>query len=816
MNGWGQSAFIRGSVTSTSGEMLPFASIYIQGTTKGTTSNADGEYFLEVAPGSYNIVYQYIGYKSQIKGMVVPPEGLKFDIALEEDVLELKAVEVFANREDPAYAIIRKAQEMRKSYLERVAAYQCRAYIKGSFKLVETPQKIFGEEVGDMGGMLDTAGQGYIYLSESVSDVYYKAPGQKKEVMISSIVSGDPQGFSFNNASGMDFNFYENTIRFSRALVSPIANNAFDFYKYRLEGVIFDSDGRMVNKISVIPRVKESAAFEGTIYITEDLWNIHDIDLFITSRALKQPLIDTLRIKQIFVPIDSKSGEVWTLFHQQLRVKVGLFGFNSDGDFSAVFSNYKIDPEFPEGLFNKEILVVEEGANERDSQYWASIRPIPLTESELKDYTKKDSLRIKWESPEYLDSVDRENNKFNITALLTGYSHQNSLSRTNWRISPPILSIYFNPVHGYKGTSGLTWNRYLDEKRSRELTLKSFFTYGLAERILNPDLSIGYNWDPIRNQNLLIGWSRGLVSFDPAVPIIPMVAALYSNYAKEHYLKLYREQKLYFQYTGDVRDGLRLKLDSRWSKRNGVNVKTDFSILDFDQAYSSNMPLDLPVSEFDPDEQIINRIELSWRPGMRYWVFPDRRVPIGSRFPLFTVAYERAIPISEKGADWERWQFSVQRRGIRLGNWGYSDAIIRGGMFTREKRVGWPDRFHFNGNEVLWVSGAKYLNGFLMLPYFENSDTDAYGTIHFEHHFNGLLMDRVPLINKLGWKTVVGYSRLQQENGRHWNEVLIGLEHIGISLYRGVRVNIVGAWGSDNQLDWGFRFSLVNFLGVQL
>ena len=41
--------------------------IYIKNTTYGVSSNAFGEYFIELKPGKYTIVYSYIGYQSKEK-----------------------------------------------------------------------------------------------------------------------------------------------------------------------------------------------------------------------------------------------------------------------------------------------------------------------------------------------------------------------------------------------------------------------------------------------------------------------------------------------------------------------------------------------------------------------------------------------------------------------------------------------------------------------------------------------------------------------------------------------------------------------------
>ncbi len=46
-------------------DILPFANIVIQGTTIGTTSDFDGKYSLEIAPGIYTVEYSFVGYTTQ-------------------------------------------------------------------------------------------------------------------------------------------------------------------------------------------------------------------------------------------------------------------------------------------------------------------------------------------------------------------------------------------------------------------------------------------------------------------------------------------------------------------------------------------------------------------------------------------------------------------------------------------------------------------------------------------------------------------------------------------------------------------------------
>ena len=55
---------ISGLVTDTDQKPLPFATLYIEGTTIGTTTNSAGIYSLDIPEGDHVIIFQYVGYKT--------------------------------------------------------------------------------------------------------------------------------------------------------------------------------------------------------------------------------------------------------------------------------------------------------------------------------------------------------------------------------------------------------------------------------------------------------------------------------------------------------------------------------------------------------------------------------------------------------------------------------------------------------------------------------------------------------------------------------------------------------------------------------
>ncbi|MDZ7607414.1 MAG: TonB-dependent receptor [Cyclobacteriaceae bacterium] len=79
---------------------LPFTSVYVRGTTIGTTTDVEGNYSLSHIPeGDNTIIVQAVGYKSKsaaIKTLANEPVELHFD--LEEDILNLEGIVVTADR----------------------------------------------------------------------------------------------------------------------------------------------------------------------------------------------------------------------------------------------------------------------------------------------------------------------------------------------------------------------------------------------------------------------------------------------------------------------------------------------------------------------------------------------------------------------------------------------------------------------------------------------------------------------------------------------------------------------------------------------
>src|SRR5690349_6279172 len=74
---------VHGVITDVNGKPLPYASISVKGTTKGTTANGSGQYSIVLDAGKYSLVCQYVGYGKIERVITVGATDLKQDFMLQ-------------------------------------------------------------------------------------------------------------------------------------------------------------------------------------------------------------------------------------------------------------------------------------------------------------------------------------------------------------------------------------------------------------------------------------------------------------------------------------------------------------------------------------------------------------------------------------------------------------------------------------------------------------------------------------------------------------------------------------------------------------
>ena len=776
---------ITGTVKDENGEALPYVSVYVKNTSVGTTTNLDGEYSLKLDKNTYEIIFQYVGYKTENHTIKISGDKIEKNIVLKPENYKLEQIVITANSEDPAYEIIRKAQAKRKYYKQLITSYECDAYVRGFNKILNAPEKIFGVKIGDIDGALDSTRQGVVYLSESVSKLYYHK-GEQKELMYSSKISGNDQGYSFNSAKEMTFDFYSNTIDLNRKLISPISSGAMSYYNYKLEGAHLDENGQLVNKIKVIPKNDYSACFYGHIYINEDLWNINSLELGVTSKSTQLAFIDSLTFKQTFVALGK---EEWMPFSNVIRFKMKALGFVFAGNFAAVYSNYLLNA-VDENVFGSEVFKVEKEANERTVEYWENLRPIPLTLEEQKDYIKKDSIQKVRESPEYLDSIDKKNNKFGILKLITGYSYQNSKNRTKYIFDAPIANISVNTIEGWGGDLKLFFEKSFNKNNTRTLIAGVRTSYGFSEKIWRPEAVMAYKANQTNNLHFELKGGKSISQINRVEPISDRLNSIMTYFFRRNYLKAYDKEYLSVEVGRDLGNIFGGQVSFNYENRNPLSNHYSSSLFYSDsRTFTDNIP------GFDNHQALILRASLRIKLGEKIWAYPDQKFKVGSDWPTIWLNYKKGIKTLGSDISFDLIYATISK-AYSPGSIGSMSFFVNGGKFLKQSNQLLLDNYHFLGNQTHIGNPATYNNRFLLLPYYSNSTDEQFVQVHLEYNFKGFLLSRIPIIKQLGWHLALGYKYLDSSDNPAYFEHHIGIDNLGVKIFRLFRVDFV--WSNQN------------------
>ncbi len=794
-----QTFIIKGRITNTSKEPLPFATVYVKGTTIGTNSNEEGNYSLKLKPGNYEIVFQYVGYAKKIEKIELT-DNKTLDASLQNEGVSLKEIVVNAG-ENPADIIIRQAIKKRKYYLSQVKDYSCNTYIKGLQRLKHISKsmmkfiKMADKDIKDSSSIL-----GVIYLSESQSEFYYKYPSEIKEVMLSSKVSGSSKSFSFNSYRYLNYNFYENLIEMkqvsNRPFVSPINENAFIYYKYKLLGSFYE-DGKEINKIQVIPKRATDPVFSGIIYIQENTWRITSVNLFLTKQN-KINFVDTITVKQLFTPVSGDS--VWLPSSANMGFSFTFFGFTGDGYFNTILNNYDLKPNYDKKFFKDEIVTIEKGANKKDSAYWEQNRPIPLTDEEKKDYRKKDSVAKIVENPRYIDSIDRRNNKFKFKNILNGYNYNKR--NKNLSIALPGIAdagIQYNTVEGLNLSYNFNLAKQYSDFSMQQLSGRA--RYGFSNKLWGGELDWRYLFNHNKFRSFGVTAKSIVEQFNNKNPISPLINSVYTLFLNDNYMKLYKETGIGVFFKTELAKGINGRIDVKYVDRTPLLNKSDNLIIDDPKKlFTSNDPQhpSRQDSSFQRNNGVIVDLNFNFSFKQRYYNIAGERFHAESKYPKISFLYRKAIPTNNLSADFDLLALGVHD-DIHLGLFGEFKYNIKGGYYTRVNRMYFMDYKHFSGNQTI-IANNDYLNSFKLLPYYTLSTNNWYGEFHSEQHFNGFILNKIPLIKKLFIQEVIGFNALVTDKTNHYFEVNFGIKNI----FKFVRIDYVISYKDNNKLGNGF------------
>jgi len=635
---------IRGRITDDTGIPMAGATIYISELRQGTTTNNDGKYEISLSPGTYNISFQFLGYTPVTRVFTLGTENITADITLTGQLFEIPPVRVSATGKDPAFFIMRKTIGMAPFHLRQIRRYRAEVYIRGGGSVDKLPEMIRRRmKIEANEGNIE---EGKYYFSESLNHITFTAPDKYVHRVIS---SNSSLPVSEGQASPMDYleaSFYQPVL--ADLAISPLAPNAFSHYRFTFLGSTSQGDF-VIDKIRVTPRRRSQQLFTGEIYIVEDLWAIHSLDL------TNENMAGTIRIKQLYNPVEE---EIWMPVSHEFDVDISIMGVKARAAYTSAVKYLEVEPdrslartsanvteteeEAREEIKTKEqkkieellardelsasdmsrlarlnrknaerteekpsleieektTFIIEEDATQKDSSYWKEVRPIPLTEEEsvsLATVTASGTALAKRDSSTLSITIGggSQNKKKSpaqtfIRDLVAGKRWQPS-KNTSLEFDGLIdlKSFSFNTADGFTAGTGMRLS--VNSGKAGRLTLAPTVKYAFSRQTLMWNVTANLLYDPMRSGNLYLRTGSQSDEFSPS-GVNPLVNTVSSLFFRENWMKLYDSFYFIAGHRGEIANGLNLSLSGMYEQRRPLENNTSFSFFRRDIPYSENLP----------------------------------------------------------------------------------------------------------------------------------------------------------------------------------------------------------------------------------
>jgi Family of unknown function (DUF5686)/CarboxypepD_reg-like domain len=848
---------IRGSVKANSGEALINATIFVRQNGTGAVTDLDGHYEIALSPGTYDIVFQYLGYETQSRQVIIGNDFQEVNVTLKTQVVMLPSVTIHANKEDPAYTIMRKAIAKAGYHIQQVDSYSAKVYIKGKGKLTDYPW--LAKRALEKEGITKDR----LFISESVNEIKYTRPNKFEQKVIAIYTTGKDRNTSPNEY--VFGSFYQPEIA---QTISPLSPKAFSYYRFEYLGTFKDQEYD-ISKIKVTPRSRGDNVFEGVIYIVENWWSIHSLDFKATRLGV------SFQVKQIYNPIE---GKAWLPVTQQFYVTGKVFGFEFQFNYLATVKDYKIvlNPKLPremtvvdekvekdhakeikkqfskkgqqlqqrlEGgkeITNKELkqlvreyekqerklekepdvisntsFKVDSMAYKKDSTFWADIRPAALDKEEIRGYKKNDSVSEVQHKREEGDSLKPSKSKgFQVKDLLLGDYYK--IGKTsNFQIHTPFGG--YNTVEGwnaiYKVSLTKRWvhrDSLNPEKRPdvKRLEITPVGRYAFSRKVFSGFLRADYR---TRKTRLTVEGGRYIRQFNGDDPIHPLINTFTTLFLAKNLMKIYERNFIDIHYRQRVDDQLTITSSLSWARRRELYNNSNVALFGNKDQFTPNAPVnnELSSTSFNPNDALIGSVGFELRPWQRYRIRNGSKYRVDNGSPLFTGNYRKGINrVLGSAVDFDQLEVGL-RQSIRMGVRGRLDVSLKAGKFLNASKLYFMDYQHFLGNRTPFVT-TDPVGSFRLLDYYAYSTAKEYFVANVHYHFRKFLITTIPYVRLAGITENIFVNYLAAPTSGNYTEAGYGIDGI----LRIFRLEGAVAFRQGQYTTNGFRIGIATSIGA--
>ena len=765
----GFSNHISGIISDKNGEPLPFASIYIKNTTYGVSSNAFGEYFIELESGNYTIIFSYIGFENEEKSINLTEKPKIINVILTENDLGLIEYEVVSNTKNKALEILEKVKKVKKKYVEK--NFSCEEYSKNTiekrqFKLqrkdtielwqLDTSKSInfkndvlkFVESYGDLyklDGVKYWSYDGYHDFADTKQEQDYviiQSFEEFGEYNITPQYEVDDKYDYLIKLSEIEFNLYENSMPIkiaNKPIVSPLSPGSRTYYKYDYLGFIPQEDSVIIHKIKITPRFKNEPLLKGVLFIEDSTFLLKSVELELSGPLQSEFNIKNFHFIQNYEQFNDQNLIKRKIIDYTIKEKI----YKILGNSVTVNKNFKFLKGLPADFKKNQVKYFSDSSEKISNQKWKSIRQLDLKKNEIEYINYTDSLRDYHQSEEYALEQDSIYNKITWSNILwEGIGKKNRYKGYSFYIWPVVSQFNFLGIGGYRHNLGFNYSQNINEKY--KIATRNNLDYGLA----NKDFKGSTNISIITNDKKYKQFSLELGDQYKAINRYPSIVTAFS---RSNYV---RSQNIETGYRTEILNGIYGEVKFQYTNQipiDNLDLNSDLFTESIDSI------LELSPVKFDSYRKSETRIQLTWLPFQKFYYKKNKKIVVGTKYPTVNFTYRKGIPELFKS----EINFDYLELGINdeftIPHLGKSKWNIQTGAFVNKKKLRIVEWKYFRGSDRVFFSNPLFSSQLLGNTLFtENSFFRG----NYVHSFDGNIFNKLPLISKLGLQLSTGLSTL--------------------------------------------------------
>ena len=832
-----------GRIMAEDSTAVSYSTIYSRESGIGITADGNGLFSTHIPAGKYRFEVSALGFEARTIDVSIDEDGYDCTIMLREQVYRLKEVTVTGGNEDPAFRVMRNVLANAGRNKRLVDSYSVTNYAKGTGQITKVPEifKLSDDFARDSAELSASA-----YVMEGVYDIDYKYPDSYNTV-ITAFKSSFPIEMPVQIWNPSDLDFYSDYVGGG---ISPLGRNALSAYSFKLEGYYMNDEGRMINKIRLIPKGKSSAAFTGHIYIVEDLWCLSDADLYISNSMYSINLIVNAKEMRngVFLPATSSIKANASVMGMELSF--GLFSSSNYSDIDIAemdsdYSNFKtevsnritdnkkkvraerIGEEIAEIMSDGELTTkkaikvvklneklselqltdtlkgaerynldlravrkqnVLEGAMTRDSLYWASARMVPLNDEEALSYKKSEEELLK-------DSVKR----LSVLELLAGHKFYNK-TRKLWIKSPGMDRILYdiNAVDGFN--IGADVELGLDLNNGGEISLRPWGYYLTHRKDANYGAELNVDYAPAINGKMSVSGGHETADYNGTRGYRRYFNMFSTFIFGDNYAKFYDNKFISFDNSVDIANGLDFTVEAEYSMRSVLNN----TIHKFRKhLFEPNVPVSENYRSMPDNSMLHFSGTIKYTTASYYRYIDGRKVYIKSKYPTFTASYAHGFEMgNETGSN------SVYNR-IELGISHKVNFVMSGlnywvnaGMFIDSKNVYFPD-FHHAPVNPFYLSFYGDKDCFMLPGNYEYSTPDKWVSGGASYKAGRILLNFIPFLDKPLNTESIGFRTMAVKGLPVFNEIEYRYYYMDI-----ISIGVAAAFRGDKYAGAGFTVGI--------